>query len=207
MEKLTPPTFKGSSFNCPNCGAFSHQVWKQTKYIDGGYRDIESLQVTFCHHCQKFSLWLNEKMIHPEISGIQKPNQDLDADIIEDYLEAASILNKSPRGAAALLRLCIQKLCKQLGESGKNINGDIANLVKKGLPAAVQQALDIVRVIGNNAVHPGQIDLKDNVEIANKLFELVNIVAQIMITQPKEIEKLYHTLPETQRNAIDNRDK
>jgi len=46
-------------------------------------------------------------MIYPEVSGIQKPNQDLDADIIEDYLEAASILNRSPRGAAALLRLCI----------------------------------------------------------------------------------------------------
>ncbi len=206
MDKITPPSFKKTSFNCPNCNAFSHQVWRSAKYYEGGSIDIKNLEVAFCLHCKKFSLWLNEKMIYPDISGVQPPNQDLNKDIIEDYIEATSILNKSPRGAAALLRLCIQKLCKQLGESGENINKDIANLVQKGLPATVQQALDIVRVVGNNAVHPGQIDLKDDTEIANKLFELINIVAHIMITQPKEIKKLYNKLPETQRNAITDRD-
>ncbi len=206
MDKITPPSFNKTSFNCPNCNAFAHQVWKDPQYYDGGTRNIDGLKVCFCLHCQKFSLWLVGKMIYPEMSGIQPPNQDLDEDIIEDYIEATSVLGKSPRGAAALLRLCIQKLCKQLGESGKNINKDIANLVKKGLPATVQQALDIVRVVGNNAVHPGQIDLKDDTETANKLFELINIVAHIMVTQPKEIEKLYNNLPETQRDAIIDRD-
>jgi hypothetical protein len=94
-----------------------------------------------------------------------------------------------------------------LGQPGKNINDDIANLVEKGLPPTIQKALDIVRVVGNNAVHPGQINLKDDVETANKLFELVNLIAQVMITQPKEIEQLYETLPETQRKAIEGRDK
>jgi len=59
--------------------------------------------------------------------------------------------------------------------------------MKKGLPQTIQQALDIVRVVENYVIHSGQIDLKDNQEIANKLFGLINIIANVMITQQKEI--------------------
>lgn len=121
-------------------------------------------------------------------------------------MEAASILDASPRGAAALLRLCVQKLCKFLGEGGKNINADIAELVKKGLDPRVQKMLDSVRVIGNNAVHPGAIDWRDNREIAEKLFRLINMIADIMISQPKAIDEIYDGLGEKNREAIVQRD-
>jgi hypothetical protein len=145
-------------------------------------------------------------MIYPEGSGVP-PNEDLRDDIQQDYLEAKGVVNRSPRGAVALLGLCVQKLCEQLGEKGKNINDDISNLVKKGLPVRIQQALDIVRVVGNNAVHPGQIDLRDDQATAMKLFGLVKLIAEVMITQPKEVEKLYaSTLSEPIREAIQDRD-
>jgi hypothetical protein len=130
----------------------------------------------------------------------------LPEDIKVDYAEARSITTLSPRGATALLRLAIQKLCKHLGEEGKDLNTDIANLVKKGLSPKIQQALDVVRVIGNNAVHPGQIDLKDDAHTAGQLFGLVNIITDAMISQPKHIEKLYESLPQAQREAIAKRD-
>jgi len=129
-------------------------------------------------------------MIYPEDIGVAPPNSDLDEDIRKDYTEARGIVNKSPRGAAALLRLCIQKMCKQLKEDGKNLNTDIGNLVKKGLPVQIQQALDIVRVIGNNAVHPGQIDLADD-----------------RITKPRKTRELYGLLPQAARDAIEKRDQ
>jgi hypothetical protein len=93
-----------------------------------------------------------------------------------------------------------------LGEPGKNINDDIAALVKNGLSPRVQMSLDIVRVIGNEAVHPGEIDLRDSPEIAISLCSLINVIADAMITQPKEIDALYATLPSEKLEQIDKRD-
>jgi len=121
------------------------------------------------------------------------------------YLEAASIQAKSPRGAAALLRLGIQILCKELGENGKNINTDIGNLVKKGLPQIVQQSLDILRVTGNDAVHPGQIDT-DSQDIVDNLFNLLNVVVEYMIALPKKVSGIYSLLPSDKTEAIKKRD-
>jgi len=81
-----------------------------------GYMEVDNGYIARCHHCQKFSVWYEKEMIYPDIIVVSSPNPDLDQDTQEDYIEAASIVNKSPRGAAALLRLAIQKLCKQLGE-------------------------------------------------------------------------------------------
>jgi len=145
--------------------------------------------------------------VHPQISHEFEPNEDLSEDIKLDFLEAAKIVQLSPRGAAALLRLCVQKMCVQLGEKGKHINTDIAALVKKGLSVQVQQALDIVRVTGNDAVHPGQIDLRDDRATASQLFNLVNIIAEIMISQPKRIQEMYDQLPEDKLEGIEQRDK
>lgn len=151
---------------------------------------------------------MNRVMIIPDMEGLSYPNEDLDQDIKDDYLEARSIVNKSPRGAAALLRLALQKLCKQLGEPGTNINTDIASLVKKGLRPSIQQALDIIRVTGNESVHPGTLDMKDNRDVALEMFKLINLIAEVMITEPKRIDALYGTIvPEDKQKAIEVRDK
>ncbi|USI88072.1 hypothetical protein LZ086_01570 [Acinetobacter johnsonii] len=71
----------------------------------------------------------------------------------------------------------------------------------------MQQALDLLRVVGNNAVHPGQIDLDDNNDIAMKLFHLLNYIANEMITKPKELDFLYSSIiPEETKQHIKERD-
>jgi len=146
-------------------------------------------------------------MIYPDFAAAPLPNQDLSADIRTDYEEARSILGRSPRGAAALLRLAIQKLCKELGEPGKDLNTDIGALVRKGLPVEVQQALDAVRVIGNEAVHPGQMDVSDDPAIATTLFKLVNFIAEKMISERKAIEQIYGLLSPEKLAQIQRRDQ
>ena len=174
---------------------------------NNGYgQPVDNLHLSKCYHCNKITVWVHDKIVFPaEKQGVM-PNQDLPEDIIQDFEEARSIVGLSPRGAAALLRLCIQKLCKHLGEKGKRIDDDIASLVAKGLNPLVQKSLDIVRVIGNEAVHPGVIDLNDDRDTANKLFDLVNSIADQMITHPKNVKALYGDLPETKRKAIEDRD-
>ena len=142
----------------------------------------------------------------PHATGIEPANEDLSDDIKRDYDEAASIVRRSPRGAAAILRLAVQKLCIQLGGKGKDLNTDIATLVEGGLPKVIQKSLDIVRVIGNNAVHPGELDLKDDLNSATTLFKLLNSIAEDQITRPKEITAIYSALPQGPRDAIEKRD-
>jgi Domain of unknown function (DUF4145) len=168
--------------------------------------NLENAAVSKCYSCGALGVWIYDTLIFPSTTCHIEPNIDLTDDIKRDFREAAKILNLSPRGSAALLRLCVQKLCIQLGEAGKHIDTDIANLVKKGLETSLQQALDIVRVIGNEAVHPGQIDLRDDRETATKLFQLINIIADAMVSRPKQIAELYGKLPESKLRAIEKRD-
>jgi hypothetical protein len=204
--KYIPPKYNQSSFNCPNCGAFAQQNWIEISPLFTG-TSLGDMELCVCEHCNQRSYWYLQKMIIPDIGGVSLPNPDLPADVAEDYIEARSILSRSPKGAAALLRLGIQKLCKHLGQKGENINNDIAELVKQGLPPMVQQSLDILRVVGNSAVHPGTIDLDDNQDLAVALFDLINVIAEVMITQPKHIKSLYSKLPANSIAAINKRDR
>src|SRR3989338_4718583 len=199
------PEPKANSFTCPHCGVHAMQNWSDlmTQFDGrGGWVRQKDMLIGLCDHCSKITLWLKKEMLFPSRPSVPIPNGDLDSEIKKDYNEAAEIVEKSPKSAAALLRLAIQKLCKQLGEKGENINDDIGKLVKKGLPQKIQKSLDIVRVIGNESVHPGQINLEDNKETAYKLFDLINLIANTMITQPKEIDNLYDTLPKEKLEGI-----
>lgn len=174
------------------------------KYV---HFDVLNLHISKCYECSKVAVWVHDKIVFPPEKGGVNPNNDLPEEVITDFEEARSILNLSPRGAAALLRLAIQKLCKHLGEKGQKIDDDIASMVSKGLNPLIQKSLDIVRVIGNEAVHPGVIDIKDDRDTANELFGLINLIADQMITNPKHVNELYDKLPAKKREAIQKRNE
>ena len=200
----TAPYLNGDAFNCPNCSAYAKQEW--TDHWHSNRIHIPPMRSAKCERCNDYSVWWYGEMIRPAITPVEKPNNDLSTEVRRDYEEAAQIVQKSPRAAAALLRLALQKLCASVGGSGENLNADIAKLVEEGLPPKVQKMLDTVRVIGNHAVHPGQINLDDQPQTAEALFRLVNIIAEKMITEPKEIDALYGSLPEKDKEQIAKRD-
>jgi len=201
-----PPKVLAGSYTCPNCGAIAQQNWWCISW--DGRQLIQSqceLRVGKCYHCGDHTLWIADKMYFPSTGTAPNPNAEMPAAVKDLYLEAASIQTSSPRGAAALLRLAVQVLGVELGEKGNKIDDDIAALVKKGLPEIVQQSLDVVRVTGNNAVHPGQIDT-DDPEIVGQLFSLLNIICEYMIALPKKVSGLYTALPAKAIDAIKKRD-
>ena len=170
-------------------------------------RAVRNLSLSHCHNCRNVAVWRYDHLVWPTNVGVDDANSDLSEEVRDVYNEAALIVDASPRGAAALLRLGIQLLCKQVGESGENVNNDIGALVRKGLDDRVRKALDVVRVVGNHSVHPGQIDMADDRETALQLFGLVNLIADVMITQPKRVDAMYAALPESDRRAIERRDQ
>ena len=197
----------------PYCSAYAKQTWddclRQAKEATDKYSadtlipleiDDNAVKISLCSHCKKPTFWLvNRKgvaeIIYPATRTSPSANDDLDDGIKKIYNEAADIANRSPRASAALLRLCIEELCKQLGEK-KDLNIAIGNLVKKNkIDRRMQQALDYCRLVGNNAVHPGKIDLEDDPSIISTLFYLVNDIAYEMITKPKEMQERYSSLP------------
>jgi Domain of unknown function (DUF4145) len=165
-----------------------------------------NVSISECYECHKLAVWLHDRLAWPQQTTAPLPHPDLPAAIVKDYEEAANILDASARGAAALLRLVIERLCVHLGETTGRLDDKIAALVRKGLDPRAKMALDLVRVIGNNAVHPGQIDIRDDRPTAEKLFGLVNLIVDLTITQPKHLEEMFGNLPDGIKKAIERRD-
>lgn len=206
-EKYYPPTFFQNQFNCIHCGMYAKQAWQELKVQTVYGNQSAAIYACQCGHCDMWSYWYDSKMVIPPESPVEPPHPDQPEACRKDYDEARAVFSLSARAAAALLRLAVQKLMVELDEKGKNLNEDIATLVAKGLPVLVQKALDYCRVVGNNAVHPGEIKIEDTPDIAENLFRMINFIVEDRITKPKEIEALYGKLPGEAREAIERRDK
>ena len=64
----------------------------------------------------------------------------------------------------------------------------------------------MVRVIGNNAVHPGAIDLRDDKATGATLLQLINLVVDRRISTQKRIAEMYNNLPPRALEQIEKRD-
>lgn len=199
-----PPRFKEEGFQCPHCGVFARQEWYEVSFEERlGLDEVslpESISLSQCENCSKHSVWVDEKMIYPLSSPAPSPLEDMPEDIRDDFLEASKIVEMSPRSATALLRLALQKLIWYLGEGGEDIDEGIENLRKKGLDEKIQKALKSVRVIGEEAIPPGQIDQSDDTETALVLFNLLNLIVDSLITQPRRVDEILEKLPDTQKD-------
>lgn len=143
----------------------------------------------------------------PDRGAAPAPSADMPDDVKADYEEAANICSRSPRAAAALLRLALQKLCVHLGEKGDKIDADIRELARKNiLPQLLINVADTVRITGNNAVHPGEMAPEDVDFVASKMFLMLNLIVAKGITEPKELEALYGMVPAGARAAAEQKD-
>lgn len=213
QSKYVPPIFKEAAFHCPICQVFARQDWDHlTSQSRGGGREYVPLWSGQCSHCDDRHYWSfdaasNPIMVVPEVTSAPPAHPMMPLAVRADYEEASGVLARSPRSAAALLRLALQKLLIELGMPGKKIDADIKQMVADGLSPLVQKALDVCRVIGNEAVHPGELDLQDTPELAAGLFEMLNFIVSDRIERPAVIEEIYGKIPPEKRQWIEERDR
>jgi hypothetical protein len=197
-SEFIPPRFKGEGFHCPHCGVFAHQHWYEITLEEDSEREKSSagevLSVCTCEKCNNFSLWIEEDIIYPVSGKAPLPLDDMPEETKKRFLEARSILGASPGSAAALMRLALGQLISHLGEK-EDIIGNIESLKNRGLDAKFQKALHSVRMIGEEAVTPGQIDPGDDEETALVLFNLMNLIVDTLITQPRMVDEILEKLP------------
>lgn len=123
-----------------------------------------------------------------------------------DYEEAAAISSISPRASAALLRMCVENLCKHLSAKSK-FDDAMDALAKQGLPAEIQIAMDVVRLNGNEVLHAGQLYGNDDNATVSMLFRLVNLIVTWAITEKRELAALYEQIPPEKRAKLEERRK
>ena len=215
-----PPEYEKDEFNCAHCRVFAHQIWVRnlrggrvgtvvigpSNYLSEDLSRPDLFAASRCEHCNKWSIWIEESLVYPAQITVEDPNDDMPDEVKKLYRESAQILSISPRAAAALLRLGLQILLGAVGGGGKNINNDIGKIVALGVEPETQRALDILRVFGNNGAHPGAIKLDEDPDLVQKMYGLMNYVADRLISQKNQINELFEGLPEKIKDDIESRD-
>jgi hypothetical protein len=166
-------------------------------------RDVQNVSISYCFNCNEMCLWVCDQLIWPRRTGDPEPKLHASPDIQRNDEDGSQTLEASPRGAAALLRLAIEKVCKELGESGESPKDDMASFVQEDIDARVQKVLEAVRIIESNAVCPAQIGVGDNRATAETLSGLVNLICEKMIVEPSHLRAAYAKLREAAQDAMD----
>ncbi|MES5942958.1 MULTISPECIES: DUF4145 domain-containing protein [unclassified Bacillus cereus group] len=149
------------------------------------------LHMSICSICNQPIFWKDENIIYPNTHGVDDPNPDMPKAVSDLYKEARSVVQLSPKSACALLRLALEKLLIELKcPKGNSIYNNIKLLVERdNINDVVLDALNVVRLAGNSAVHSGDIDIDDNPKIASTLFWMLNFIVEELITKPAKVSE------------------
>ncbi len=187
---VTPELLK-SAFSCPHCNTFATQTWGRVDAkVENHYIRIPDFRVSRCSHCLQFTVWAENVAIFPESSQSPPASPDLPRDIKFDFEEARSLLRSSSRCAAALFRLAFRKMCRALGASGTDLEKDVDYFIQRGVNPKIKLNLEHTRIIGPEAVKPGMIDPRDDTSIAVQISQLINIIVNTLVTQPRFLDEL-----------------
>lgn len=177
-----------TEFDCPHC---KKHCSEKAQFI---YRSEEdAVKLLHCSHCKRLCAFCGEKMLIPNVVLAPPPNIKLPRQIKEIYRESVSIVDKSPRAAAILLRLATEVLCKELGCKGRNLEKKIKDLRKKieeagGRPndaSLIERMLDsLVRKVGNKSAHDIFFRINEVPQLVEFMFETLNFVMENLIVSP-----------------------
>lgn len=206
-----------SGFRCPFCGitmARNHSTMRCFYFnFDSGINGVFfengpclELNIYRCPDdlCGKESVFAIGKngyiegktvLIHPSSRAVQFPEY-IPKSIRQDYEEACSISNQSPKASATLARRCLQGMIRDFWGIKKNrLIDEIAGLQGK-IPASQWAAIDALRKIGNIGAHMEK-DVNEIIDVdpgeADRLIMLIELlIDKWYIARHEETELLEH---------------
>lgn len=140
-----------------------------------------------CPKCNKFSIFAKEKGSYtkglnipliPNSQAKQFPDYIPHA-VREDYKEAYSIVNLSPKASATLSRRCLQGMIRDFHKITKSRLIDEVNALQSIIPSSQWKAIDALRSIGNIGAHMEK-DINTIIDVdpneAEQLLKLIELL-------------------------------
>lgn len=215
-------------YKCPYCHVFCHDDGTIEKRVYESFEHSGILNITNadsgtvvltlskCPNCHKVSVSLNSwhqasdriaPYTYPPANAIELPDYIPQA-ICQDYMEALSIVNLSPKASATLSRRCLQGMIHDFWHvQEKNLNAEIT-VLKSKVPAAQWEAMDALRKIGNIGAHMEK-DINIIVDVAPgeaaSLLRLIELLIQKWYVARHDEERLLEDIKSVAQEKEDER--
>lgn len=155
-------------------------------------RCITVLKFSQCPNCSKITVYLRPlyettrqfpyfsfSFSFPPTNAKSIPEY-VPAAIQQDYFEAVSIVESSPKASATLARRCLQGMIHDFWNiHEKNLNAEISSL-RERIPASQWQAIDALRKIGNIGAHMEQ-DINKIIDVDPEESKLLLQLIELLI--------------------------
>ena len=188
-----------NDFTCPFCEHTFPLISDTYKCYESSFTDSDSshwsinpsnlilVKFYLCPHCKKVSIIVdgksdNLKHIHVSIypNSLAKQFPDyIPKAIRDDYEEAYSIVNLSPKASATLSRRCLQGMIRDFWNIKQNNLSKAINELQSKVSASQWKAIDAVRSIGNIGAHMEK-DINTIIEVdsneAEQLLKLIELL-------------------------------
>jgi hypothetical protein len=184
---------------------FLTQVSKLPLHLSPVIESKNYLDIAFCQHCSRFTLWLGDAMIYPLVGEAPPPHEEMPPQICKLYEEARGVLPASPRASAALLRVALEGLLEEAGYRQERLADRLEKAREDGkLSADTYKLAEVLRYAGNAAAHyePWKIDPsqgEEDREMVRNLFAFVNEVTEELVAKPRRLEEMARKINEKVR--------
>lgn len=188
-----------NDFTCSFCGHTFPLIRDTYRCYESSFTDSDSSSWSYnppniilvkfysCPHCHKESIIIDGKsdnfenihvLVYPNSLAKQFPEY-IPQSIRNDYEEAYSIINLSPKASATLSRRCLQGMIRDFWNIKQNNLAKAINELQNKVSPSQWKAIDAVRSIGNIGAHMEK-DINTIIEVepdeAKQLLKLIELL-------------------------------
>ena len=211
-QKVNPPTIA----RCAQCGNDARhslayredysEVIDETEEGEPMY-DERWLAILVCETCRKPSVYHDEwdeqrrrwvpAPIYPEPLRIPR---EVPAQLRTHFLEAASVIDRTPDMSAVAVGVCLEAICKEQRAEGKDLNERIETLRSRGvLPESLIELMHAGRLLRNIGAHFDGATV--TLEQARALLEFTAALFDYLYVAPAKVERLRKRLLDNEARA------